>query len=710
MKREAAGTDSYALACEVGAALTSSLVLEDVLGAVARLIAEAVGVWECDLYEYYPESRTIVAAAAWARELSAADLEWVGTVASLEERPSYMPVLLDGETVESYADVEASADAADRALMDQWGELATLSVPLVFEGEVIGCLTLVEKRDTRHFDDDDKELVSLLAIPAAAAIHNARMYRWEEQQDRHLSSLLDSTRALTSAVTPEDVLMLVCREAAAALDATDCVIYEYDAGADAIVYRALHTAAEGGDDPQGLGTVYALDEYPSDREVLRSGQVAQQSISDAELAPDVRSTMTAWGEKSCLSVPLTFGGEPLGLLDIIETRRDRRFSEEEVELARGLGEQAAVALRHAQLYRRQEDHNRRLLALLETSRVLAASLDAGEVLAEMRSEAAGLFGVTQDAVAVCVRAGGGYLPLERALASEGDDAADGGAEALEAPELDDLQRRALGVRRPAQKTSRTDARLVVPLLINDEAEGFVEVLAEGERRFSEAEVDLLQMLAGQAGAAVMNTRLYRKVERQAITDGLTGLYNHRYFYDRLNQEFARAQRYGLPLSLLMLDVDDFKRFNDRYGHQVGDKILAETGRVLISQLRRGVDIAARYGGEEFVVLLPNTSADGAEVVGTRLVREVASLEASDVDLPPARLEGARSLGEQIRRRIAEVELTDVEASETTRLTVSVGLAAFPGAATNPDQLVRDADKALYLAKRLGKNRVEVFGA
>ena len=115
MRREAAGTDSCALACEVGVALTPPLVLEDVLGAVARSIAEVVGVWECDLYEYYPASRTIVAPAAWSRELSAADLEWVGTAASSGERPSYIPVLLDGESTESCADVEASVDAADRA-------------------------------------------------------------------------------------------------------------------------------------------------------------------------------------------------------------------------------------------------------------------------------------------------------------------------------------------------------------------------------------------------------------------------------------------------------------------------------------------------------------------------------------------------------------------------------------------------------------------
>ncbi len=709
LRREAAGRDPYALACDVGAVITSSLVLEDVLATVARQIAEAMGVWECDLYEYYPESRTIVASAAWARELTQADLDWVGTATDLEQRPTYSGVFLRGEVAESYADETGELDPTDMTLMAQWGELATLSVPLAFEGEIIGCLTLVEKREARRFDEDDKRLASLLAIPAAVAIHNARMYRWEEQQNRHLSSLLDASRALTSAGTPEDALDLVCREAAVALDVGSAVIYEYDAAGDAIVYRAFYPRRPSGDDSDDIGTVYSLAEYPSDRAVLQSGRVVQESISDRGLAPDVRETMEQWEEKSCLNVPLLFNDEPLGLLVVIETQRERRFTDDEIELARGLGEQAAVAIRHAQLYRRREDHNKRLLALLETSRVLAASLDAGQVLAEMRSEAAGLFGVPRDAVAVYVQVEGSYLPLDRALEAFDSETPrrDGGDE--HAASLDPLRRRALDVRSPAQETEGFASRLVVPLLMNEAPEGFVEVRAEGARPFNKAEVDLLQLLAGQAGAAVVNTRLYRSVERQAITDGLTGLYNHRYFFERLDQEFTRAQRYGLPLSLLMIDVDDFKRFNDLYGHQSGDEVLVAAASVLTSQLRRNVDLAARYGGEEFVVLLPNTAQEGAEAVGMRLVREVAALDAGG-DLPPAHHDDARSVGERIRRHIAEAEFPGAGEPGAGHVTVSIGLASFPAAAATPDQLVRNADKALYLAKRRGKNRLEVFHA
>ncbi len=259
------------------------------------------------------------------------------------------------------------------------------------------------------------------------------------------------------------------------------------------------------------------------------------------------------------------------------------------------------------------------------------------------------------------------------------------------------------------------ARIVVPFVLKNVVEGYVDIAADHGRAIGEDEVELVQTLANQAAAAIDNARLYHEIELQAIKDGLTGLYNHRYFYERLFQEFARAQRYGVPLSLLMLDIDDFKKFNDEFGHQVGDQVLAEVAEILSSQLRVRVDIAARYGGEEFVVLLPNTPRDGAEVVGDRLKRKVELIvpEAPGqgeavADVPPPQFEGATLVGERIRRDIEVTPLHLPDGRLTGHVTVSIGLAAFPEAAGSPDELVGNADKAMYLAKRLGKNRLEVF--
>ena len=691
----AAETERLRLAVEAGAEITAALAGDDAPTVIVRRVAQALDAWECDLYEYDPEARTLTAAALWARELTDEDLAWVGTTISLDERPGYVPIIEGGACALSSVD-DPDLDPADRAAMLAWGETATLAVPLHFRDQgVVGCLTLIEKREGRRFTQEDCELVVLLAGPAAVAVRNARLFRLQQEQNRHLSSLLDTGRAITSAVTLEDSLTSICRTAAAALQTGECIAYEYDAARDAIICRAFW-GVHGTPPALDERGVYPLDDYPTDREILRRGEVVQETLSDATLAADVRASMEQWGEKACLNVPLIVEGERLGILVLIETERERNFGASEVELARALGEQAATSIRHARLYRRGERQNKRLLALLETSRVLVSALDAGAVLGQVRRDVADLFGVGGDAVAMLLRRGEAFVLFEPGPAAvAGDDEA--------AVELDELHRRAVEERVVALVAEGGGSRVVVPFVAGDAVEGLLDIRAASASGFSDDELQLVQILASQAASALANAGLYRTLERQAITDGLTGLYNHRYVYERLNQEIARAQRYGLPLSLLMIDIDDFKSFNDRFGHPTGDLVLVEVGRILGTHIRVGIDIAARYGGEEFVIVLPNTAREGAEVVGARLAQRLSSLPGA----PPPHEEGALDVSEHIRVSVAASELPGVDGD--ARITVSIGVACHPGVAGGPGELVRSADKALYLAKRLGKNRVEVFG-
>jgi diguanylate cyclase (GGDEF)-like protein len=410
----------------------------------------------------------------------------------------------------------------------------------------------------------------------------------------------------------------------------------------------------------------------------------------------------------------------LGLLVLVETERERHFTPGEVDLVRGLGEQAAVAIRHARLFETQERQNKRLVTLLDTSRALAASLDTQKALARTRTEIAALLTLSSDDVALLVRTGDDrYLPYQVAL----DDSAGGGFDTEAAPGasgttdnvadssddgLDDLERRAVEELTMVQQADSEGTRLVLPLRSRQGCEGLVAARRPDGDVVADDVLALAQILANQAAVAVENGRLYRQIERQATSDGLTGLYNHRYFYERLHQEFARAQRYGLPLSLLMLDIDDFKSFNDAYGHPVGDQVLVKVADVMRQQLRRNVDFAARYGGEEFAVLLPNTPAEGAQVVGDRLQRQLAALSHGARAVPPARLDGAFLVGERIRHSVEVTPLGESAGAQEVHVTVSCGIAAYPDTASGPDELVRNADKALYLAKRLGKNRVELF--
>jgi len=234
------------------------------------------------------------------------------------------------------------------------------------------------------------------------------------------------------------------------------------------------------------------------------------------------------------------------------------------------------------------------------------------------------------------------------------------------------------------------------------------------RRFTETEKELFSQLAVLAAIAIHNADLFTVLEHLAITDGLTDVYNHRYFYERLAQEVARAVRYELPLSLLMLDIDDFKLFNDRFGHRAGDDALRDLASLLNAQTRQNVDLVARYGGEEFAIILPSTGLVGAVTVGERLRSTIAEngpalgeggQAGNEVHVADGGEGAALGVAERIRSSIAGGVFGPP--GSPTSITASVGVASFPAHAASADELVEAADRAVYLAKERGKNRVEM---
>src|SRR5215218_7632025 len=205
--------------------------------------------------------------------------------------------------------------------------------------------------------------------------------------------------------------------------------------------------------------------------------------------------------------------------------------------------------------------------------------------------------------------------------------------------------------------------------------GIVSV-ARGERRFTTGEHELFSYLTNQASVSVENVDLHETVQRQAVTDELTGLFNHRRFQEVMTQEVERARRYGQEMGLIMLDIDNFKRVNDTYGHLQGDMVLREVARVLRQSSREIIDEPARYGGEEMAVALPQTD-----------------------------LEGAYRFAERVRRRIEALDLPLLDADGTLKVTASFGAASLKkSSGDGKDALVAAADAALYRAKRSGKNR------
>ncbi|MBP6849022.1 MAG: sensor domain-containing diguanylate cyclase [Kofleriaceae bacterium] len=215
--------------------------------------------------------------------------------------------------------------------------------------------------------------------------------------------------------------------------------------------------------------------------------------------------------------------------------------------------------------------------------------------------------------------------------------------------------------------------LVLPLVAADEAIGTLMLACRAEKRFGTDVREMLSVIATQVAVSLQNGLLYKRMETMATTDGLTGLTNHRTFQDRFAQMLDRGARHGHHASLLLCDVDFFKKVNDGYGHPVGDEVLRRVARVL-AEVARKIDIVARYGGEEFAVVLDGTTAEQARAVGDRMRQEVGKV------------------------------VVDTEKGPLS-VTMSIGIASFPDDSRERAVLIERADHALYHAKHSGRNQV-----
>lgn len=216
--------------------------------------------------------------------------------------------------------------------------------------------------------------------------------------------------------------------------------------------------------------------------------------------------------------------------------------------------------------------------------------------------------------------------------------------------------------------------MIVPLTSHGRTAGLLVAEASAPDQFKERDMQMLSIVARAAALALENAELHKRTEELTVTDELTETWNYRYFVAKLMEEKKRAVRYNLPLSIIMVDIDWFKKLNDSYGHEAGNAVLRELSRIIKSCIR-DTDIFARYGGEEFVIILPQTPLAEARVIGER-IREKVEKTVMEVGLPGK-----------------------------VKITVSVGVSAYPENGKSQEELVSVADQALYRAKGSGKNVV-----
>jgi diguanylate cyclase (GGDEF)-like protein len=413
------------------------------------------------------------------------------------------------------------------------------------------------------------------------------------------------------------------------------------------------------------------------------GRVARSGRPEfvARARDDPNETATGFDTTTRAAVPIFLDGDVIGVI-AIEGTSARPVTPQMFELMIALGQQLSVAVRNASLYEELRKAHDELQVLYEAARSVSGTLDLHTVLDSLVSVTCRAFGYDNGAL-LMVDAGSGDLTV---------DACYGHRESIVGMRLppgvgitgwvartgtplvvDDV----LQDSRYYRFDDRTRSELAVPLIIEGKVLGVFNVESTRLATFGPRDLHMLTTLASYAVIAIQNAHLFEHAQRLAITDGLTELYNHRYLYEALDRVLERAKRDAQPLSLIMLEIDNFKRFNDTYGHQSGDEVL-RTVAVLLRRGSRPSDVVARYGGDEFMVVLPNAGKSSAQETAERLRRAVEAYPLV--------------LGD------------DVIAS----ITLSVGVATYPTDGQTVDALVEAVDRAQYIAKRSGGNKVHVL--
>jgi diguanylate cyclase (GGDEF)-like protein len=553
-------------------------------------------------------------------------------------------------------------------------------VPLIHAGRLIGSLTAATVAP-RQWTAEDVEIMTALGVHVALALRNAELFERLEARAAQMSVVQAASARMNRAKTVDSVGRAIVEEIGRIVDYHNARVYLLE-GSDDLVPIAFE------------GIVGAYENV--DWNLLRTkvgegftGWVAANGtplfIPDANADPrGAQIPGTDEVLESMIVVPMRHDDTVVGVITLSKLGLNQ-FDEDDLQVLMILADQAATALESARLLGRTESLAAELRRLLEMSQELTQTLDPRQVGVLMARHLTAALGV--DACAISswdvgadqIVSLGQYppnvnwttLPLyllsdypetRRVLETQATvivDTEDPAADQAEVTILRDEGYRLLAM---------------IPLIAKGQSVGLVELMSADLVAFDEGKLALARTMANEAAMALENARLYESARSLADRDPLTGFYNHRALYERLGEEFVRSRRAHRPLSLLMLDLDDFKLVNDTFGHQFGDRCVVHLAEVVKSTLRAS-DVAARYGGDEFAVILPDTDEVAAQGVAERITDELAR--------NPLVADGRGPV----------------------QVSVSIGVAALAADVRTPTDLVGAADARMYAAKLAGARDV-----
>lgn len=510
-------------------------------------------------------------------------------------------------------------------------------------------------------------LTSLSAgVLGAAAIRQWRALARQATEERITAQREQAVsrvaKALTSELDHERVLDMVLQSAVSILGASAGWVTVTQSGTGERIVSVANLSSEliGSEAPADAGVKALADAFP---------------LQDHEFA-------------CSFEAPITVGSERIGALALFG-REEKACGLEEQRLLRSLAELAAASYTNAQLFAERRLREQHLACLNAIGRKLVETMDIGETFEDIRRALADVLSADFFYVAAYDEAEqmvnilylyddgtvypGARFPLDggvtsRAIRERQIIHIDSSADYESIP----------GATWLGNDLRRTRSILAVPMMREERVVGVLSVQSYRLHAYDATHEQLVQTIANQVAVALENSRLYAQMRQLSLQDWLTGLGNARYFFRCMEQEISRAERYGHPLSLIMVDSDKLKAINDQFGHPVGDQHVIQLAEIIKSQTRQA-DVAIRYAGDEFLVVLPETDETSALITAERIRQSVEKqpIQVGGISVP---------------------------------VTVSLGVASYPRHGQTAEELFRSVDTALYNAKRSGKNHTSVFSA
>ncbi|HUO26612.1 MAG TPA: diguanylate cyclase [Candidatus Aquilonibacter sp.] len=401
----------------------------------------------------------------------------------------------------------------------------------------------------------------------------------------------------------------------------------------------------------------------------------KQPVYSPDVSKDERYFCSAKSTRSELAIPLMVRDQVVGVLDC-QSDRLKHFDKETIDLLTLFSTQASMALQNARLYSLEQERARQLEAINAIAKQTTAVLDLEELLVRVCGLIQQAFQVSHVSLFLredhdlVLRAHHGTLTLQIPEGGRFSASAEPWARLL-ATNVTITDADLIHAPTVAKLYAESASRMCIPLVSFGQTLGVLALDSAKPNAFCQGDLQSLESVADICATAIQNAHYVERVKQLAYLDGLTGIFNRRFFELRIMEEIERARRYGTGMALIMADIDQFKRLNDEFGHLLGDEVLRQVSSLFHQQLRK-IDVVCRYGGEEFAILLTQTGA-----------------------------EQALNVAEKLRRTVESWQFPGVPST----VTISAGTAAFPEHGFTRDELVSAADRGLYAAKQTGRNRV-----